>query len=512
MSQYFQDENYYEYQLDIETDGDDCSEDDVCEGYNFYYNKLKSLPKLKRKEELQLYQKMIKGDQLAREELIVSQLRMVVEVAKFYINRGILFDDLVQEGNIAMINAIDSYTYKATLGIAAYARQMVHKHLSRCVEERGQTVRIPSYLYDEVNKIKRAKSILQNTLYRNPTYHDIATYLHISVKEVIEICHNAADNLADEGDDNGFRQEYFEYLVDSESLTIVDSVFQSDLQHQLCDVMRNLTPRQAKVLIMRFGLEDGIPKTLEQAGKELDITRERIRQIESKALRKLRHPLNARKLKHFIGYTTHREPYVHPLEGLESIGITGFSIIRNHDNESSIEETNWGFKVDVLPSLPAPIYDRITVVSNIYEVDNYCKSCRRKRPYVSIYSLEDMEYSLYSNHPYNVEFTYFNGWKDNLRFWVMNSSNHPISVALLELKVDNTLTKYFHILGRVEPYHGHFFDVAIDSFIKTGIQHIKAKIEIGDEHYDTICISQELSLNVDWDSRTVTTWIHQAKT
>lgn len=503
MSSFYIDESEYEYEEYIEEACSHYASDDECEDYNFYYNTVKTLPKLKRKEELQLYQKMIKGDTSAREELIVSQLRMVIDVAKHYINRGISFDDLVQEGNLAMISAIDTYNYKPSLGIAAYARQVVHNHLAKYIEDTSPIVRIPAYMYDDVSKINKAKSQLQNTLFRYPTYQDIANNLHMSLEEVKKIHYYAADYLAE--DISGFKDEYFPYIADSESVAIVDSAFRRELQIKLFTAMDYLTPREAKIIYLRFGFEDGRARTLEEIGKELDITRERIRQIEAKALRKLRHTRNARLLKGYINYAGMQEPYVYPLEGLETLGVTWISQIRNHNIESQQKNDVDCIKVDIPPPPATKTNARLSIETIRDDDYDYMHTSHLKRRGIPMDSHDDLEYELYSNYPYKVEFTRFYKKDASLRFWVMNHSHQPIKVALLELKVDGQLTRYFNILGEVEPHKGHFFDITTNSPVRTGKQHIKAVIEINNEYYDALCESKELSLRVDWDTSTIST-------
>ena len=294
MSQYFRNEEDILDEYDTDIDGIDYSNTDfekMADFYEcecFYYNELKNLPNPRKAKINELYQRAIRGNNSAREALIESHLNMVVEIAKHYTNRGADFDDLVQEGNMALINAIETYVYKANLGISSYIRQAIYHHLSRFTETTGKPVRIPSHTYEHARQIKRAKDRLIQQNHKRPTYQEIADHLRMTYEEVAYIHCHAGDYLVENEDDTNFKEEYFQLMVDSDSPALIDQFMQKDLHEKLQQKMRNLTPREEKVLILRFGLNDGNPKTLYEVGLVLNVTTERVRQIEAKAIRKMR--------------------------------------------------------------------------------------------------------------------------------------------------------------------------------------------------------------------------------
>lgn len=215
-----EEEYHHEYfRYEIEDENSTPNDEYLCE--NTYYQTLKTLPKLGRKTAQLLYQRMVKGDATAREELIMSQLNMVVEVAKCYENKGVPFDDLVQEGNLAMMDSLDKYVYRPNLGIASFLRQEVHHHLARLCESARFLVRLPTHMYEQATEVKKAIEHLTHALCRRPTFQDIADYLHIGYDKVKEIHRYAGDYLSEEDEDTGFEYEYTEYsLTNARTWTI----------------------------------------------------------------------------------------------------------------------------------------------------------------------------------------------------------------------------------------------------------------------------------------------------
>ena len=266
-----------------------------------YLREIGKIPLLTYEEELDLAEKVLNGDEDAKQKLAESNLRLVVSIAKKYVGRGMLFLDLIQEGNMGLIKAVEKFDYTKGYKFSTYATWWIRQAITRAIADQARTIRIPVHMVETINKLIRTSRHLLQQLGREPTPEEIAKEMEIPVEKVLEIQKIAQDPVSletpiGEEDDSHLG----DFIQDDDSPAPQDSVAYTLLREQLEEVMNTLTPREAKVLKLRFGLEDGKARTLEEVGKEFMVTRERIRQIEAKALRKLRHPSRAKKLKDFM--------------------------------------------------------------------------------------------------------------------------------------------------------------------------------------------------------------------
>ncbi len=285
-------------ELDI-TNMEGVSVDDPV---RMYLREIGRIPLLTFEEELDLAQKVLEGDEDAKQKLAESNLRLVVSIAKKYVGRGMLFLDLIQEGNMGLIKAVEKFDYKKGYKFSTYATWWIRQAITRAIADQARTIRIPVHMVETINKLIRTSRHLLQMLGREPTPEEIAQEMEISVEKVMEIQKIAQDPVSletpiGEEDDSHLG----DFIPDDESPAPHDSAAYTLLKEQLEEVMSTLTPREAKVLKLRFGLEDGKARTLEEVGKEFQVTRERIRQIEAKALRKLRHPSRSKRLKDYMG-------------------------------------------------------------------------------------------------------------------------------------------------------------------------------------------------------------------
>ena len=285
-------------ELDMNTAIEGVSIDDPV---RMYLREIGRIPLLTFEEELELAKKVLEGDEEAKQKLAESNLRLVVSIAKKYVGRGMLFLDLIQEGNMGLIKAVEKFDYTKGFKFSTYATWWIRQAITRAIADQARTIRIPVHMVETINKLIRTSRHLLQILGREPSPEEIAEEMEISVEKVMEIQKIAQDPVSletpiGEEDDSHLG----DFIPDDESPAPHDSAAYTLLKEQLEEVMATLTPREAKVLKLRFGLEDGKARTLEEVGKEFQVTRERIRQIEAKALRKLRHPSRSKRLKDYM--------------------------------------------------------------------------------------------------------------------------------------------------------------------------------------------------------------------
>ena len=273
----------------------------VNDPVRMYLREIGRIPLLTYEEELDLAKKVLQGDEEAKQKLAESNLRLVVSIAKKYVGRGMLFLDLIQEGNMGLIKAVEKFDYSKGFKFSTYATWWIRQAITRAIADQARTIRIPVHMVETINKLIRTSRHLLQQLGREPTPEEIAAEMEISVEKVAEIQKIAQDPVSletpiGEEDDSHLG----DFIQDDDSPAPQDSAAYTMLREQLEEVMSTLTPREEKVLTLRFGLEDGKSRTLEEVGREFKVTRERIRQIEAKALRKLRHPSRSKKLRDYM--------------------------------------------------------------------------------------------------------------------------------------------------------------------------------------------------------------------
>jgi len=273
----------------------------VDDPVRMYLREIGRIPLLTFDQELDLAKRILKGDEEAKQKLAESNLRLVVSIAKKYVGRGMLFLDLIQEGNMGLIKAVEKFDYTKGFKFSTYATWWIRQAITRAIADQARTIRIPVHMVETINKLIRTSRHLLQQLGREPTPEEIAQEMEIPVEKVMEIQKIAQDPVSletpiGEEDDSHLG----DFIQDEDSPAPQDSAAYTMLKEQLEEVMNTLTPREAKVLKLRFGLEDGKARTLEEVGREFDVTRERIRQIEAKALRKLRHPSRSKKLRDYM--------------------------------------------------------------------------------------------------------------------------------------------------------------------------------------------------------------------
>ena len=274
----------------------------VDDPVRMYLREIGRIPLLTFEQELDLAKKILDRDEEAKQQLAESNLRLVVSIAKKYVGRGMLFLDLIQEGNMGLIKAVEKFDYTKGFKFSTYATWWIRQAITRAIADQARTIRIPVHMVETINKLIRTSRHLLQQMGREPTPDEIAEEMEIPVEKVMEIQKIAQDPVSletpiGEEDDSHLG----DFIQDDDSPAPHDSAAYTLLKEQLEDVMNTLTPREAKVLKLRFGLEDGKARTLEEVGREFEVTRERIRQIEAKALRKLRHPSRSKKLRDYMG-------------------------------------------------------------------------------------------------------------------------------------------------------------------------------------------------------------------
>lgn len=265
-----------------------------------YLKEIGRVPLLTYAEEVELAKAIKRGDESARARLIEANLRLVVSIAKKYINRGLSLSDLIQEGNQGLMRAVEKYDWKRGFKFSTYATWWIRQAITRAIADQARTIRIPVHMVETINRVMRTSRRLMQELGREPTYEEIGEQLDMDparVREIIKIAQEPTSLETPVGEDEESRLGDF---IEAQTAKPEEAAGNQLLKEHIGDVLRTLTPREAKVLALRFGLEDGRPRTLEEVGKEFNVTRERIRQIEAKAIRKLRHPTRSRLLRDYF--------------------------------------------------------------------------------------------------------------------------------------------------------------------------------------------------------------------
>ena len=266
-----------------------------------YLKEIGKIPLLSPEEEIEYAKKMMDGDEEAKKKLSEANLRLVVSIAKKYVGRGMLFLDLIQEGNIGLMKAVDKFDPTKGYKFSTYATWWIRQAITRAIADQARTIRIPVHMVETINKLIRTSRHLLQQLGREPTIEEIAAEMEMPVEKVKEIKKVAQEPVSLETPIGEEEDSHLgDFIPDDDAPSPSELAAYTLLREQLDEIIETLTPREAKVLRLRFGLEDGKARTLEEVGKEFQVTRERIRQIEAKALRKLRHPSRSKKLKDYM--------------------------------------------------------------------------------------------------------------------------------------------------------------------------------------------------------------------
>ncbi len=266
-----------------------------------YLKEIGRVPLLTNEEEQELSERMAQGDVQARKRLSEANLRLVVSIAKRYVGRGMQFLDLIQEGNLGLIKAVEKFDHTKGFKFSTYATWWIRQAITRAIADQARTIRIPVHMVETINKVKKVSSQLLHKNGHEPSAEEIAAELDMSVDKVREILRVSQEPVSLETPIGEEEDSHLgDFIPDDDAPSPADAASHTLLKEQLSGVLSTLTPREEKVLRLRFGLEDGRSRTLEEVGKEFNVTRERIRQIEAKALRKLRHPSRSKKLKDFL--------------------------------------------------------------------------------------------------------------------------------------------------------------------------------------------------------------------
>ena len=266
-----------------------------------YLKEIGKIPLLKPHEEVELARRMNDGDELAKQRLVEANLRLVVSIAKRYVGRGMLFLDLIQEGNLGLIKAVEKFDYEKGFKFSTYATWWIRQAITRAIADQARTIRIPVHMVETINKLIRVSRQLLQELGRDPKPEEIAKEMDMTEEKVREIMKIAQDPVSIETPIGEEEDSHLgDFIPDDDAPAPAEAAAYSLLKEQIEDVLGSLNEREQKVLKLRFGLEDGRARTLEEVGKEFDVTRERIRQIEAKALRKLRHPSRSKKLRDYL--------------------------------------------------------------------------------------------------------------------------------------------------------------------------------------------------------------------
>ena len=294
----------------LDLDGDDAEDSldlSFVDGVNIddpvkvYLKEIGRVPLLSSDEEVELAQRMAEGDAYAKKRLAEANLRLVVSIAKRYVGRGMQFLDLIQEGNLGLIKAVEKFDHTKGFKFSTYATWWIRQAITRAIADQARTIRIPVHMVETINKVKKVSSQLLHQNGHDPTAEEIAAALDMPVDKVREIMRVAQEPVSLETPIGEEEDSHLgDFIPDDDAPAPADAASHTLLKEQLGEVLKTLTPREEKVLRLRFGLEDGRSRTLEGVGEEFNVTRERIRQIEAKALRKLRHPSRSKKLKDFL--------------------------------------------------------------------------------------------------------------------------------------------------------------------------------------------------------------------
>ncbi len=273
----------------------------VNDPVRMYLKEIGKIPLLSSEEEVEIAKRMAEGDKAAHQKMVESNLRLVVSIAKRYVGRGLPLLDLIQEGNLGLIKAVGKFDYTKGYKFSTYATWWIRQAISRAIADHARTIRIPVHMVETINRVARTSHELVQDLGRDPTSSEIAQKLHMPTEKIEEIMRVAQEPISletpvGEEDDSHLG----DFIQDEEAYEPADAASFAMLREQLADVLKTLTPREEKVLCLRYGLTDGKMHTLEEVGDEFEVTRERIRQIEAKALRKLRHPSRSKILKDFL--------------------------------------------------------------------------------------------------------------------------------------------------------------------------------------------------------------------
>lgn len=291
------DEVHVENSIDLSITEGISTEDHV----RMYLKEIGKVSLLSAKEEIELSQRMENGDVEAKRKLAEANLRLVVSIAKRYVGRGMQFLDLIQEGNMGLIKAVEKFDYKKGYKFSTYATWWIRQAITRAIADQARTIRIPVHMVETINKLLRVSRQLVQELGREPQIEEIAEEMGVTVEKVREIMKISQEPVSLETPIGEEEDSHLgDFIPDDIAQAPADAAAFTMLKEQLLEVLETLTPREEKVLRLRFGLDDGRQRTLEEVGKEFNVTRERIRQIEAKALRKLRHPSRSKKLKDYI--------------------------------------------------------------------------------------------------------------------------------------------------------------------------------------------------------------------
>ena len=266
-----------------------------------YLKEIGKIPLLKPHEEVEYAKRMAEGDEFAKQKLVEANLRLVVSIAKRYVGRGMLFLDLIQDGNLGLIKAVEKFDYKKGYKFSTYATWWIRQAITRAIADQARTIRIPVHMVETINKLIRVSRQLLQELGRDPKPDEIAKEMNMTEEKVREIMKIAQDPVSLETPIGEEEDSHLgDFIPDEDAPAPAEAAAYSLLKEQIEEVLNTLNDREQNVLKLRFGLEDGRARTLEEVGKEFDVTRERIRQIEAKALRKLRHPSRSKKLRDFL--------------------------------------------------------------------------------------------------------------------------------------------------------------------------------------------------------------------